>query len=218
MCFSATGSFIAAAINVAAGGAALRRTAGTSEGILAALPFTFAAQQAIEGFLWMDIPNQGGAIGATALGTSFVFIALAIWPAFSPFAAFLLERDRARRRILTALFGLGLGFGLYYAAQILEHPFGARIIGHSISYSNGVPFPLPVALLYCVCTCLPLLISTQGSLKLLGLCVLTGLVASYALFFYSFLSVWCFFAALASALVFFRAYFEFPRVSSEASA
>jgi hypothetical protein len=65
--------------------------------------------------------------------------------------------------------------------------------------------------LYCALTCIPLLVSTQGSLKLLGLCVLIGLTVSCGLFFFSFLSVWCFFAAIASGLVFFRAYFELPR-------
>lgn len=211
MCFSATGSFIAAAINAAAGAAALRQTAGTSESILAAFPLTFAAQQTVEGFLWFELPNQGGAMAETPLATGFVFVALAVWPILAPVAASLLEKDRLRRTFLFGLVGLGTIYALYYVVQILNHPFGATIIGHSVSYSNGVAFPSSAALLYCGCTCLPLLLSTQISLKLLGVCVLTGLAVSYALFFYSFLSVWCFFAAIASGLVFFRAYFEVPR-------
>jgi len=49
MCFSATGSFIAAGINAAAGAAVLPKVEGGPEQILASFPLLFAAQQAIEG-------------------------------------------------------------------------------------------------------------------------------------------------------------------------
>ncbi len=211
MCFSATGNFIAGVMNAAAGAAALRRTAGTRESVLAAFPLVFAVQQTMEGVLWLEIPAHAGAAPISAVANSFVLLALVVWPVLAPLAALLLEKDQFRRKILIGLLGLGAAYAGYSGFLILSHPFGARILGQSISYSNGLAFPLSNSLLYCVCTCAPLLLSTQNSMKLLGLFVLVGLAVSYLLFFYTFLSVWCFFAALASGVVFFRAYFEFPQ-------
>ena len=211
MCFSATGSFVSAAINAAAGTVVLRRTAGTPEGILAAFPLTFAVQQTMEGFLWLDLAREGGGPSNSTLATGFVSVALVLWPLLSPFAAFVLEQNRLRKMLLAGLIALGALYAMYYAYFIAQYPFSAQIVGHTLVYSNGLGFPLASAVLYCALTCIPLLVSTQGSLKLLGLCVLIGLTVSYGLFFFSFLSVWCFFAAIASGLVFFRAYFELPR-------
>lgn len=213
MCFSATGSFIAGAVNATAGAAALHRTAGTRESVLAAFPLAFAVQQTMEGVLWLEIPGHAAAAPISAVANDFVFLALVVWPVLAPFVALLLEKDQFRRKILIGLLGLGAAYAGYSGFLILSHPFGARILGHSILYSNGLAFPLTNALLYCVCTCVPLLLSTQYSMKLLGLSVLMGLAVSYALFFYTFLSVWCFFAALASGVVFFRAYFEVPQLA-----
>lgn len=210
MCFSATGSFIAAAINGAAGVAALRKSSGTTESILAAFPLTFAAQQTMEGFLWLGFPMHPASAATSALVNAYVFLALIVWPTLVPLAATIIEKNRNRRVLLLALLSVGLSFSLYYWLQIRAHPYAAQILGHSISYTNGLGLPLTASLLYVAVTCAPLLLSTQGSLKLLGLCVLVGLIVSYVLFFYAFLSVWCFFAAVGSGLIFFRAYFEIP--------
>ncbi len=210
MCFSATGSLIAAAINGAAGIAALRKTSGTKESMLGTFPLVFAAQQTIEGILWLELPAHTAPLAMATLANTFVLLALVVWPVLAPLATVILEKNRFHRALLMALLGLGLVFSIHILLQIRAHPYAAQILGRSISYSNGEAFSLTVSLLYCVCTCAPLLVSTQGTLKLLGLCVLVGLIVSYGFFFYTFLSVWCFFAAIASGLIFFRAYFELP--------
>jgi hypothetical protein len=215
MCFSATGSFIAAGINAAAGAATLHKTKGTPESVLAGFPFIFAAQQTIEGALWLALPAHAEMAGIWT-ANSFVLVALAVWPTLVPYAAHLLETNAQRRRALAGFIVVGVLFTLYALIEIVSHPFGARVVGHSIVYGNGREFPLVAAIIYCSCVSLPLLIATQRSLKLLGLCVMTGMIVSLAFYYVAFFSVWCLFAALASGLVFFRAYFELPRAAPRA--
>ena len=53
MCFSATASFLAAGVTGAIEVVAIARTRRASEAPLAAAPLIFAAQQGIEGLLWL---------------------------------------------------------------------------------------------------------------------------------------------------------------------
>ena len=209
MCFSATGSFIAGAVNATAGAAALHRTAGTRESVLAAFPLAFAVQQTMEGVLWLEIPGHADAAPISAVANGFVFLALVVWPVLAPFVALPAGERPIPPENIDWSPGIGRGvrqlFGLPDPVAPVRRPnTGAQ---HFVLQRPGVPafklhFSIACALV-CHCFC-----RTQNSMKLLGLFVLIGLAVSYLLFFYTFLSVWCFFAALASGVVFFRAYFE----------
>jgi Family of unknown function (DUF6629) len=188
----------------------LHKTKGTPESVLASFPFIFAAQQTMEGALWLALPAHAAGTW-TAVG--FVLVALAVWPALVPYAAHLLEANAQRRRVLAVFLVAGVAYSLYAVSEIIGHPFAAQIVGHSIVYGNGRAFPIVAAVMYCGCVSVPLLITSQRSLRLLGLCVVAGMIVSLAFYYAAFFSVWCFFAALASALVFFRAYFELPAVT-----
>jgi hypothetical protein len=48
---------------------------------------------------------------------------------------------------------------------------------------------------------LPLLLSSQRTIKLLGVIVLAGGVAAFAFYYQAFQSVWCYFAAAASLVL-----------------
>jgi hypothetical protein len=63
---------------------------------------------------------------------------------------------------------------------------------------------------------LPLLMSSQRTVVVLGAIVLVGLVVAYALYWEAFVSVWCFFAAAASVAI--LCHFEWSRRSSLRSA
>lgn len=102
--------------------------------------------------------------------------------------------------------------------DVVGHPYRAEVLGHTLSYSNGRAFPLFAEMVYGICTCAPLLLSSARTLRLLGLCVLGGLLVSFAFYYFTLLSVWCFFAALASGVIFFRAYVERPRLQRHAAA
>ena len=213
MCFSATGSFIAAAINGAAGTAALTKVKVGPESILAGFPLLFAAQQAIEGILWLTLPGGTQTVMDNSLANAFALVALVVWPSLAPLAALTLERKGGRRVMMGLLLVSGVAFSTFHLAEIFRHPYTAQILGHSIGYSNGMTFPLWAGALYCFCTCAPLLLSSVRTLRLLGIAVLVGLIVSASFFYLTLFSVWCSFAALASGLIFFRAFFELPRLA-----
>jgi hypothetical protein len=134
-----------------------------------------------------------------------------IWPTLVPVTTLLLAEGRLRRGALMGMVVAGMLFSLYAFTGIVQHPYDAQILGHSLSYANGQAFPLVVVAIYCFCTCAPLLLSSERILRLLGACVLSGLIVSFGFYYFTFLSVWCSFAAIASGLIFFRAYFELPQ-------
>ena len=96
---------------------------------------------------------------------------------------------------------------------MLGHPYGVAIVGHSLQYDNGVIYPDLPRLAYAVVTCVPLLVSSQRTMRLLGVLVTVGLAVSLAVYYDALFSVWCFFAAASSVLVY--AHFAVFRVRAQ---
>lgn len=206
MCFSATASFSAAGILTLTGAATLSKARDTRERPLAAVPLVFALQQGIEGLLWLTTP--AGHPAGRGLATGFAILALIFWPAFIPLAVGLAERARKRRRLILALMGPGLAVAGYSALDIWEHPYMAWPAPHSLVYINDSPFPVALMLAYLAAACAAPLLSTSPAIKWFGVVVTVGLAITLGFFFVSLVSVWCFFAALASAIL--VAYFFSP--------
>jgi hypothetical protein len=204
MCFSATASFSAAAITGTVGVMALAHVKLRREVPLASMPLLFSVQQAIEGTLWMLLPG-GGAI-AQALVNMFTIIALVIWPPLVPLAISLVETHKERRHLLYALIPAGMAVASYSALSIARHPYAASLSGAGVCYVNGISYSPAAFGAYLLCTCVPPLLSTDRRLKLIGATVTVGMFVSAAFYYVSFISVWCFFAAVTSALIY--AYFR----------
>jgi hypothetical protein len=198
MCFSATASFSAAGILALAGAATLSKTHDPNERLLASVPLLFALQQGIEGLLWRTVPTSHQA--GRALATSFAVLALIVWPLFIPLAVGLAEKIRKRRRLILALIGPGLGVAGYSILDIWTHPYMAWPAPHSLVYINDSPFPWPLMLAYLAAVCAPLL-SSSPAIRWFGVVVSLGLGITLGFFFVNLVSVWCFFAAIASAIL-----------------
>jgi hypothetical protein len=211
MCFSAEVSFTAAVVLGGVGVAVITKVRDIRELPLAAVPLVFAAQQAIEGYLWRTVPD--GRDHSLWPANLFATIALIIWPLLIPAAIALVERDVVRRLAMLVLLPAGIGVAVNYAAIMLIHPYRAWPVGHSLTYVNNHPISPVMLGLYVVCACLPPLLSSSRALQLFGVIVITGLAITFAAFYESFLSVWCFFAALASIIIwgFFRTRQTIPR-------
>lgn len=199
MCFSASVSLGAAGILGLAGAASLSKARRPREWPLASVPLVFAAQQGIEGLLWLTVPS--GHPAGRFWATSFAVIALIVWPVLTPLAVGLVESMRKRRRLILALMGPGLGVAGYSILDILGHTYMARPAPHSLVYINDSPFPLPLMLAYLAATAAPPLLSSSLAIKCFGAVVTLGLAITLGFFFVSLVSVWCFFAALASAIL-----------------
>jgi hypothetical protein len=212
MCFSADVSFAAAATTGLIGAVTVGKVATLSERPLAAIPLLFSLQQAIEGCVWLALGGKHLPVSTFLLTNSYVFVALIIWPVYGPLAAALVEQNYVRRLAMMGLAALGLVVALYGAMHIVAHPFAARIVGHSIAYTNGPPHPHLRIGAYEVCACLPFVLSSYKVLRWFGVLVITGLIVSSLFYFWTRFSVWCFFAALASATL----YLHFAKVPRSA--
>jgi hypothetical protein len=204
MCFSATVSFGAAALIGVVGAMTVTKAAKPSELPLAVMPLVFAAQQAVEGALWLTVPE--GRPHSLVLANIFAVIALVLWPLLVPTAIALVERDAARRLIMLMLLPAGIGVAAYSTGTTLAHPYLAWPVGHALTYVDNHPYSPTMMAAYLVCVGAPPLLSSSRALRLFGLIVAAGLVVSMLAFYQSFVSVWCFFTALASItlLGFFR--------------
>jgi hypothetical protein len=196
MCFSASVSFVGAALLGVTGAAVLTKVRALTELPLASVPLLFAAQQAIEGFLWRSLPV--GADHTTALATLFAAIGLIVWPLLIPIAMALVEREPARRLAMLILVPAGIGVSINYAAIMLVRPYRAWPIGHTLTYVNNHPISPVMLGIYILCACIPPLLSASRALNLFGVIVIAGLAVTFLAFYESFISVWCFFAAPAS--------------------
>ena len=209
MCFSAPASFVTAGITSAIGVVALSQVKYPREIPLAATPLFFALQQSIEGLLWLNLPAAPNGYLVTALTFLYLFFAEAFWPLYAPIAVWLIEPGEHRRQLMLVCLGVGAGVGAYLLWWILDHSHLATILDYHIVYGPGYRQPAAVGFGYLVATGLPLMLSSQRTVVALGAIVLTGLVVAYAFYWEAFISVWCFFAAVASVAI--LCHFEWSR-------
>lgn len=202
MCFSATASFSAACLIGTVGAFTLSNASSARELPLASVPLVFAVQQAIEGALWLTLPAGNGF--SIYLANGFAICALVLWPILAPTAAGLVEDDRFRCRLMWALAVIGALFAAYSARDIAYHPYRAVIDSHSLCYINDSPYPGYAIAVYVAATCGAYLLSTHRALQTFGIVVTLGLAVSVHFFLADIVSVWCFFAAIASGCLLFH--------------
>lgn len=203
MCFSATASFTVAGLTSVAGAACLWKTRRAAEVPLATFPLLFAAQQAIEGLVWVRI-GAGELLQSGALVTAFLFFAEVLWPLLVPAAVFAIEPDRRRRFLFGGLFVVAVAVSGYLLYAMSVAPYDVVIQGGSLRYTHDFPALPGGKVLYAACTTLPLLLSSHPWVRLMGGVVMVGLLVSQWFFAQAFISVWCFFAAAASAILYFH--------------
>ncbi len=206
MCFSAGASFVASAGLVVIGGASFK-VAKKEERILAFIPIAFAIQQFFEGVQWISL---GQGCTSLASGYGFLFFAYIFWPIYVPVAIYVL--DKKRRKILKWLVALGVCIALFFLFLFLTEPLFIFSINQSIMYKLEVPFYYIAGILYASVIMLPLMVSSRHMLHTIALAVaLAGLIATI-FFFETFISVWCFFSAIASTLIYFYLKRKLPSI------
>jgi uncharacterized protein DUF6629 len=204
MCFSATASFVSAGIIGAVGLAALSRTQTPREWPLAAVPLVFAAQQGVEGLLWLQLPVAPDGATATALTYLYLLFAEVLWPVYAPIACLLIEPSSRRRLAMSVCLIVGAAVSFYYLQTILAAPHAARIVGHHVTYITEHDVSHLMGTLYVVATGGVIALSSHRAMMTLAAVVIAGAYVSYMLYWDSFISVWCFFAAAASVIILFQ--------------
>lgn len=205
MCFSATASFTAAAVVGGIGALTLRQAARHGERAIlpiAAFPALFAMQQAIEGLLWLDLARPVAGACRPFLVHGFLGYAEIFWPVFAPFAAWLIERERWRRQFILFCLAIGAMLSAYLLFKMSGNPYSASAAAGHIAYHNGAVYPRGIEFAYVIATTISLTVSSHNMIRLLAVVILGGFAGAYLSFHQSYISVWCFFAAVASVLVY----------------
>ena len=214
MCFSATASFVAGATLSAAGVATLRQVRQRSEIPFAAIPLLFGVQQITEGVIWLTFRHDAPELRQTMTYIYSVFSHV-WWPIWVPLAIRSFETSRRRKTILMVFQVAGLAVGLYLLYSLIARPITAEVIGRHIVYASPHFYLLPVMVLYVAATCVSGLFSSHGFVNLFGILAFVAFVASYLVHASALVSIWCFFAAVLSLLVYlhlrYRELGGFPR-------
>ena len=205
MCFSATASFTAAAVAGSIGIVTLWKAAKLRDPALlpiAAFPVLFADQQFVEGLLWLDLARPEPGPCRPMLTHAFVAYAEIFWPIFAPLAAWLIEPVQWRRRLIGVCVLVGAAVSTYLLWKMLGSPYTASAATGHIVYSNDVAYPKGIEIPYVVATTISLLLSSHRLIQLLAIVILGAFAVAYWSYHQSYISVWCFFAAIASIIVY----------------
>lgn len=202
MCFSATASFVAAGTIGGVGAATLAKVDDAADLPLATIPLLFGIQQATEGVLWLALQNPELAAWGGPATYVYSLFSHVLWPMLVPFAALALERDRRRRIALGALLGLGFSVGLYLLFFMVTDPVTSEIVNHSIRYDYHHHYPGATLALYLIAVCVPGVVSSQGILRFFGAALVVAFVLAVTVYTSTFFSVWCFFAAGLSVMLY----------------
>jgi hypothetical protein len=205
MCFSATASFVAGTGLSALGVATLGATRRRSEIAFAAIPLMFGLQQMVEGALWLSFRFDAPQINL-AMTYLFSMFSHVLWPIYVPFEIGLLETVPGRRAVIWGFQVVGLIVGLYLLFLIVEYPVTA-IVADNIVYISPHFYKIPVMLLYVAATCVSCFFSSIATIRIFGVLALLLFAVAYGFFAVALFSVWCFFAALLSAIIF--VYFKY---------
>lgn len=206
MCFSTTASFTASAVLFAVGAASIGRNSSRSHRVFAGIPLIFSVQQAAEGAVWwtMDVPAH--AMLQRIAVDVFLGIALVVWPSWVAFSLRLVEQQSTRRRGLTALCWFGLCVSVSSVWLLTRWQPVAVTARHSIQYNFPGPGDTTLHVLlvvaYAVTTIVPFFVSTLRVARTMGGTLLVSIALTIVIQHGTLTSVWCFFAAILSGLVF----------------
>lgn len=199
MCFSATASFTAAAGLGAMGAVTLREAKTRSRVPIAALPLFFGLQQAVEGVIWL---SAGVPWLHSAAAFAYVLFSHVLWPTYIPLAVGALEPPGRRRAALRVFLVIGVAISVWLFSYIIRGPVVAACGASGIIYTMTLP-PIPYGLAaYVLVTVVSCLISSHKFIRVFGIASIGALAISLWAYLEAFYSVWCFFAAILSAIVY----------------
>jgi hypothetical protein len=204
MCFSATASFSAGAVLLGIGTLTLRSALAAHqrrELPFAAIPLLFALQQLIEGVIWLTFSAEAPLLNSVMTHV-YSFFSHVLWPIYVPVAVLLMEPAGWRRRALFGFVAAGVAVGAYLLYVLVAFPVVSQPTGQHIEYVSPHFFAAVTMTLYLLSTAVSPVLSTHRMVGVFGVLALLSFGAAYAFYATWFISVWCFFAALLSAVVY----------------
>ena len=207
MCFSASASLIAGTTLSAVGAVTLTKVKRKEEIPFAVMPLLFGIQQISEGLIWLSFQFHTPFLNSI-MTYVFSLFSHVVWPILVPFAIVLLETVPLRKRILYGLQALGIAVGLYLLYFLVRFPVTSEILNRSISYESPHFYLIAIMTAYFAATLGSPLLSSNKIINLFGIMALLAAVAANGFYATTFISVWCFFAAVVSLMIYL--YFAYP--------
>ena len=208
MCFSTEASFTAAAVLTVVGFLCIRKAPSKCLYWLAVIPLIFAFQQLFEGFLWLTIGRADASPDLLAIEKyGFLFFALFVWPVWIPLSMFMAEKISWRKKLLALFLIAGIAYAIslswqLFAAWQTQSP-SVTIMGKSIRYALPIEDRVSNAWNYLAVALLPPFLSSLRGIWWFGISNVIGVAVAQYFYENSFISVWCFFAAWVSLILYF---------------
>jgi hypothetical protein len=139
-------------------------------------------------------------VGRVALWI-YLLIAFVVLPIVIPIAVRAFEPDRRRRSLMLPFAVAGTIIGVYLLAVIVRGPIDAQLGHFHLAYSAPISHGLLVVGLYVAAVCGALLLSSYRHVVIFGALNLIAVAILARLTIEGFASLWCAYAALASAAI-----------------
>lgn len=204
MCYSPTASFTSAAIIATIGVATLRHVREPRAYLFGAVPMLFALHQFTEGLVWLGLEGRIGPIGRDHAAFLFTLYAQGLLPFLMPLAVALLEPDGPRRKWIFGLSAIGAVAAAWDAYGLIFLPLQVFVDHDAIAYRNVMTGSLFISLLYIAATTGALLSSNYRTVRWYGVLNIVVLSIVQLVRAYAFASVWCFYAALMSIMLYWQ--------------
>ena len=198
------GSFGSGIVLAVIGVVTLKITKKPKHKVFAFVPVLFAIQQISEGFVWLTLQNSDYAKWQSIPIHIFMVFAHIVWPFWITLSALLLETKPSRKNILRVLFIVAIflsGSEIFYMST---RDISAEVTGHHVKYLFEYPqfYVIVTDIVYGLVTIVPCFVSSIKRMWLLGFCFTASLLVSAFFYQAHLLSVWCFFAAILSILIY----------------
>ncbi len=205
MCFSAEASFGAAVVITTIGIVSYKKAGENPVRLIAWFPILFGVHQFIEGWVWVSSTYDQFSWLLPWSTYGFIFFAWIIWPVFIPWVLWKVEQNDFRKKILFISTIIGLLIVITMSFFLLTKTVNAKIVDCSIVYDYGghSKSSLWFRFLYALCVTLPNVFSSRSRMWVLGVLNLVLYFVSRIYFENHVVSVWCFFAAISSIIIFY---------------
>lgn len=148
----------------------------------------------------MVLPTQSQATNVVT--TIYLFFSHVLWPILVPFAVLMIEPVAARRKRLMIPMAAGVFAGMFFLLALATEPVSALIEGRHIVYHLPHRHDALILMFYIIGTCVTPLLSSYKTVRLFGIVITISMIVTGIAYVNWFASVWCFFAALMSGIVY----------------
>ena len=204
-------NFILSGIIGVVGILTLRKVSTPKEVVFASLPMLFSLHQFTQGFVWLGVNHFIGERALYMAENIFVFYAQGLLQFLVPLSIWLLEPSGTRKKIIFILMILGGLLTAYTLWGLSVQPTYVSVEHNALTYVNPWTNHRWIAMIYVLTTCGSLILSSSIAIQIFGWLNLIGLSVVSLLKPYAFTSIWCFYAAAVSVLLYF--YFVERRIS-----